>query len=97
MCSTWPNQFNLCFFIKPNYILSLPYILVDKIDVSLDVCYCLPECTQHPTVLAIPCTSLIPSRCTKPRCVCVPLLRAVTGVHNCVAQGGLSHARVHIL
>jgi hypothetical protein len=22
MCSTWPSQFNLCFFNKPNYILS---------------------------------------------------------------------------
>jgi hypothetical protein len=27
MRSTWPNQFNLCFFNKPNYILSFQYVI----------------------------------------------------------------------
>ena len=28
MRSTWPNQFNLCFFNKPNYILSFIYVYI---------------------------------------------------------------------
>ena len=43
----------------------MQYIVVNKIDVSLNLCYCLLEYTEYPTALANPCESLISLRVKK--------------------------------